>query len=96
MFEDLSWLENFFSTLCDGEWEHEYGIKIYTLDNPGWSIEVDLFNTKVHIENKEWELFEKTDSDWYGYMIKDNKFIASGDSRKLQFLLELFKGLIIK
>lgn len=30
----LKWLENWYSSNCDGDWEHLYGITIRTLDNP--------------------------------------------------------------
>ena len=26
---------------CNGDWEHAYGVKIDTLDNPGWTLEVE-------------------------------------------------------
>ncbi len=32
---------------CDGEWEHDYGIKIETLDNPGWLVSIDLLGTDL-------------------------------------------------
>jgi hypothetical protein len=32
---------------CDDEWEHAYGINIETLDNPGWSIRIDLVDTPL-------------------------------------------------
>ncbi|MFF2806598.1 Imm53 family immunity protein [Streptomyces sp. NPDC058000] len=41
----LSFLTAWYTSQCDGDWEHEYGIRIETLDNPGWSVEVDLEET---------------------------------------------------
>jgi hypothetical protein len=38
----LQWLQEWYLEQCDREWEHEYGIKIGTLDNPGWTITIDL------------------------------------------------------
>ncbi|MFE2849501.1 Imm53 family immunity protein, partial [Streptomyces scopuliridis] len=32
----LDWLQNWYTQQCDGDWEHEWGVKIATLDNPGW------------------------------------------------------------
>ncbi|MFE4959105.1 Imm53 family immunity protein [Streptomyces sp. NPDC056653] len=31
----LDWLQNRYAQQCDGDWEHEWGVKIATLDNPG-------------------------------------------------------------
>ena len=37
-----NWLQDWYLEQCDGNWEHENQIKIYTLDNPGWTIKIDL------------------------------------------------------
>ncbi|WP_203237204.1 Imm53 family immunity protein [Streptomyces gilvosporeus] len=36
--DPLSSLTAWYTSQCDGGWEHEYGIRIETLDNPGWSV----------------------------------------------------------
>lgn len=36
----FQWLQEWYIQNCDGDWEHCYGIKIGTLDNPGWSIDI--------------------------------------------------------
>jgi hypothetical protein len=41
----LSWLQDTYHDLCNDSWEHEHGVKIDTLDNPGWSFEFDLRDT---------------------------------------------------
>lgn len=38
-------LERWYIEQCNGDWEHEFGIKIDTLDNPGWMIKIDLADT---------------------------------------------------
>lgn len=48
---DLQWLELWYTGQCDGSWEHEYGITIETLDNPGWRISMNMNDTPW--ENKE-------------------------------------------
>lgn len=35
-------LSEWFASLCDGEWEYSSGIKIQTLDNPGWMATISL------------------------------------------------------
>lgn len=44
---DISELVRWHTEKCDGDWEHQGGIAIGTLDNPGWSItiEYDTFVT---------------------------------------------------
>jgi len=40
--ELIEWLQSFYCRCCNGDWEHTYGIKIVTLDNPGWAVDVDM------------------------------------------------------
>ncbi|MEN2424289.1 Imm53 family immunity protein [Streptomyces rimosus] len=46
--DPLSSLTAWYTNQCDGDWEHEYGIRIETLDNPGWSVKIDLEETRLH------------------------------------------------
>jgi hypothetical protein len=41
----LDFLQRWYAEQCDGKWEHSYGVRIETLDNPGWQITVDLNGT---------------------------------------------------
>ena len=47
MESTLGRLQRWYRAQCDGEWEHEFGIKIDTLDNPGWTLKVDLVDTNL-------------------------------------------------
>ena len=38
----LAWLQNWYAQQCDGEWEHDHGVRIETLDNPGWYLRMDV------------------------------------------------------
>ncbi|MBG6154573.1 MAG: Imm53 family immunity protein [Roseibium album] len=38
----ISQIEKWFAANCDGDWEHQGGLTIKTLDNPGWSVRLDL------------------------------------------------------
>lgn len=46
--DNLNWLSQWYLAQCNTDWEHSYGVKIDTLDNPGWSIKIDLINTDMH------------------------------------------------
>jgi hypothetical protein len=43
----LDRMAEWFRSQCDGDWEHGQGIRIETLDNPGWSVTIDLRGTKL-------------------------------------------------
>ena len=51
----LKWLEKWYFSMCDGSWEHFYGVKIDTLDNPGWMVLIDIIDTPL--EEKVFETF---------------------------------------
>jgi Immunity protein 53 len=89
----FKWLNDWYIKNCDGDWEHYYGIKIETIDNPGWTIEIDTEGSLYELQNIPWTFFEKCSSDWYGYKVEEKKFEASGDHTKLEFLINLFKEL---
>lgn len=93
--EILQWLQQWYKQQCDGDWEHSCGIKIESLDNPGWQIKINLEDTALEGYNIEYNLFEKSENDWYGFKIENNIFHAAGDPNKLKFLLEKFKELVL-
>lgn len=45
--DNLDWLMNWYSSHCDGDWEHGYGITIENIDNPGWHLKIDLTDTEL-------------------------------------------------
>lgn len=89
--EVLNWLIEWYKSNCDGDWEHSYGIKIETLDNPGWLVKIDLSETKL--EDKEFKSIKVLNNkdDWLFGKVKDNIFHGIGDIYKLEKILELFK-----
>lgn len=90
----LDWLENWYLSNCNGDWEHDYGVKISTLDNPGWEVTIELIGTDLELPDEEWVYKENAENDWYGYKIVGNVFNASGDPKKLGFLISIFKNKI--
>lgn len=92
--EILQWIQQWYKEQCDGDWEHSYGIKIETLDNPGWSVKIDLEGTDLEGYVLPYKLVERSEGDWYGIRVENNIFYAAGDENKLEFLLENFKEII--
>ena len=45
--ENLTWLMQWYLAECNDDWEHSYGVKIDTLDNPGWTLKIDLRETNL-------------------------------------------------
>jgi len=61
----LKRLQNWYHSQRDGEWEHQYGVSIGTLDNPGWSFKVDLADTGLIDRPFDERRVERSDEDWY-------------------------------
>ena len=91
----FTWLNQWYIDQCDGDWEHGYGIKIETLDNPGWSLAIDIEYLPIGVaEPIPWILVEHSENDWYGFKVEDGKFYASGDPTKLSLLISKFREFV--
>jgi hypothetical protein len=87
----LQWLQEWYKSQCDGDWEHQYGVSIKTLDNPGWDLKIDIYNTELEGLEIDYQVFEVDENDWYGYKADKYKFEAFGDPTKLEILIKKFK-----
>lgn len=92
--DNIQKLQLWYSKQCDGSWEHQYGVSIDTLDNPGWTVVVDLAGTDLQSAQLESIIEEKTEQDWLHCKIQDGKFIGSGGPLKLGAILDSFLALI--
>jgi len=90
----LEQVEDWYSSQCDGDWEHQHGISIDTLDNPGWSVTIDLKGTNLSGVVMSPHHRHASDSDWVSCEVRDAKFIGNGGSRNLGTILELFTKLL--
>jgi hypothetical protein len=87
----IRWLQDWYLSKCDGDWEHSYGLSIATLDNPGWSVSISLLGTGL--ENKQFEalVLERTENDWIHCRLKDGSFEGFGGPSNLEELICTFK-----
>lgn len=77
--------------MCNGDWEHTYGIKIDNIDNPGWRLEVDLSDTPLYgilSDKKDFNLSHET--EWSCYVVENGKFIAHGGPKMLGTIIAHF------
>ncbi|MGA2813991.1 MAG: immunity 53 family protein [Candidatus Acidiferrum sp.] len=86
----LSILENWYSRQCDGDWEHSFGVKISTIDNPGWSVSVDLHDTHKQKVVFEQVKIDRQPDDWIHYWAKKEKFEIRCGSLNLSEAIEIF------
>lgn len=101
----LEWLQRWYQAQCDGDWEHECGIRIESLDNPGWLIKADLRGMdpakrpadRVLVALGESPCTEngKMGGDvWMMCEIKSGQFVGAGDPTQLQTILAQFRKLV--
>lgn len=89
-------LQEWYLFQCDGDWEHGFGVKINTLDNPGWTLDIDLEGTdleeKVFVEHAYGvgKDAEKSGDDWLVCKVNNGMFNAAGGPKKLEEMIEVF------
>lgn len=79
---------------CNGDWEHQHGVRIGTLDNPGWTLDVDLAETPHAGSSMPQKMIERSDADWLFVEIQNDVFRARGGSGNLAEMIELFTAFI--
>lgn len=94
--DSLALLQAWYLQQCDADWEHSYGVRIETLDNPGWNLEIDLADTGLEgkpFESVQYGMFEETETsgnEWIFCKVEGGKFSASGGPLKLNEIIDVF------
>ncbi len=89
-------LQSWYLSHCNGDWEHSSGVSIGTLDNPGWTIDIDLENTNLQTTNFKEISFgvgdnaQTSGNDWMVCKVEDKIFKARGGPLKLEEMLRIF------
>lgn len=94
----IQWLQDWTKSQIDGDWEHELGISISMLDNPGWILSADISNYGDFLKETK-PLGRDNDVDWIDFEIrviaKAYVYIEIfGDISKLNKILYSFKAII--
>lgn len=92
----LQQLQNWYFSQCNGDWEHQYGVTVGTLDNPGWILTVDLEGTALsgrpfpESRHGIGVQSEPEGNDWIHCYVNDNKFEGRGGPQKLEEMIRVF------
>lgn len=88
----LVWLQNWYKNQCDGDWEHQYGVTIDTIDNPGWSVVIDLEGTELINKKFDNIQYDFGASNWIICQVVKNRFEGAGDPNRLEEIITYFKN----
>lgn len=102
-FDDLTWLTQWYLAQCNEDWEHDFGVTIDTLDNPGWSLSIDLDGTALEGQafepvydrvSEEEHPVQGNDGDvpWLVCRVEGSKFKALGGPRDLGRMIQTFRS----
>lgn len=84
----LEELQEWYAAQCDGDWEHDHGIRISTLDNPGWSLSINL----AGMEGRAFAAMQvdRTETDWIHCRLEEGFFRGWGGPHNLSELISVF------
>jgi Immunity protein 53 len=87
----LTRLQEWYLSMCNGDWEHTYGVSITNIDNPGWALKVELTDTYLYdVEFQFVDVQRENDDDWFFCRVKDGEFNGRGGPKNLNELLTTF------
>ena len=92
--DPLTWLQSFYLSLCDDNWEHSYGCDIANIDNPGWSLKFDLSATEFENDLLDWVKDERSEHDWLHYHKEGPAFAGFCGPKNLGELISHFRRFI--
>ena len=87
----LGFFEAWYESHCDGDWEHDIGVRIGTLDNPGWSLLVNLNGTRCEGRVADGVEIDRSDTDWLYWWSDGQQFEAAAGPKNLAEACEAFR-----
>ncbi len=79
-----------YASNCNEDWEHSFGIKIDTLDNPGWRVQVDIVETDLERKPFDEVDIQRSTDDWVYCAVSEGVFNGAGGTVNLDELLKIF------
>lgn len=89
--DSIAFLANWFLSHCDGDWEHDTRIEIATLDNPGWSLSINLVGSELEGVTLEYVILRDEDPGWVHAWSDGQKFEAAAGPLGLPQAIDIFR-----
>jgi hypothetical protein len=90
MLSSLEQLEKWYRAQCNGDWEHQWGVEIGTLDNPGWRVRIDLAETTKQGTALEKIEIKRSEQNWIIYWVAENRFHVACGPENLSEAISLY------
>jgi hypothetical protein len=87
----LTWLQAWYASMCDGDWEQDKGITLETLDNPGWNLTISLSGTVLDGKPFDRIKVERDEHDWIHAWVADGEYKAACGPTNLSEALFTFR-----
>lgn len=87
---ELALLQEWFVTQCDGDWEHGDGIRIVSLDNPGWLVTIDMSRFAGVDDDVVLRQARMSEHDWVDVQLRGGSFVGAGGPKNLREILQTF------
>ena len=91
MSSNFLWLQQWYASQCDDDWEHQFGVLIRTIDNPGWQLQIDMEGTELLELAFEPKTLERSEENWLHCWVADHKFQAACGAENLDEAIGLFR-----
>jgi hypothetical protein len=88
----LTWLQRWYWRHCDGDWEHGYGLTIEAMDNPGWSLRIELTETELEAVAFESVEMHRSEYDWFDCSVVDKVYQGYCGAQNLAELISVFRA----
>ena len=86
----LDRLQCWYKAQCKGDWAHGYGLEIGTIDNPGWSVKIQLVGTPLAGKKFKNISIDSSDDEWIRCEVKNGEFLGHGGPETLEQILASF------
>lgn len=89
--DPLSRLQSWYWSMCNDCWEHTNGIFVSNIDNPGWSLKIELNDTYLcDAQFKDIQIQRSDENDWLNCKVENGCFQGYGGPFNLGELIQIF------
>ena len=86
----LERLQRWYTNQCNSEWEHGFGVKIETIDNPGWACIISLAGTALEDQEFATVNIQRSENDWLMLSATSTEFKIYCGPKNLEESLIIF------